>query len=119
MIENFSIYNILNEWKNNKLLQEKIKGNTIERYKHNNDDSEIDSSCSDSSCNKIMGLELGLFIIVSLIVLSIWFLALWSIWKYWDKLPEWAKIVSLIFLLAPRSGGPLFALLVVFFSKAN
>ena len=121
MIEKYSVYNILNEWKNNKLLHKQDK---IERYTHNSDNEDVDSSCDSScdessSCNKIMGLEIGLFIIVSIIMLSIWFLAAWSIWRYWDKLPEWARIVSLIFLLSPQSGGPLLTLLVVFFSKIN
>ena len=66
MIEKYSVYNILNEWKNNKLLHKQDK---IERYTHNSDNEDVDSSCDSScdessSCNKIMGLEIGLFIIV-------------------------------------------------------
>ena len=114
MIGDYTIYNIAKEWKNNKELHSYIKGNKFEGYRyghHGNDES------SSSSCQKIMGLDLSLFILVSIVVLLVWVFAFWSVWKFWDKLPEWAKIVSLIFLLSPSSGGPLLTLLVVYFSK--
>ena len=109
MNSEYTIYNILNEWRNNKNLHAYIKGNKIEGYKHHDE--------SSGSCSKVMGVDFRLFILLSIVVIVIWIFTVWSMWQYWEELPEWAKIVSLIFLLSPRSGGPLLALLIVYFSK--
>jgi len=115
MIEKYSIHNIIKEWKNNKDLHANIRGQKKENYKnHENEEEDI-----DSSCRKVMGVELHLFIFISLLVIIIWGFAVFSIWRYWNVLPEWAKIVGLITLLSPNSGGPLITLLVVYFSKED
>ena len=114
MIEKYSIHNIIKEWTNNKDLQAYIKGQKKENYNnHSNDDED------SSSCRKVMGIEFNLFILLSLLVIILWGFAIWSIWRYWNVLPEWAKIVGLITLLSPNSGGPLITLLVVYFSKED
>jgi hypothetical protein len=118
MIEKYSLHNIIKEWKNNKDLHSYIRGQKIEKYKNHMDD-DYDYEDIDSSCKKVMGLELNLFILISLLVIIIWGFAIWSIWRYWNVLPEWAKIVGLITLLSPNSGGPLITLLVVYFSKED
>ena len=114
MFGKYSIENFLKEWKDNKDLHAYLKGKETEKF------DKLDSPNSTLMATPnitILDMNFTSFMIISILLLLLWIFAAWSIWKYWDKLPEWIKIVSLIFLLVPKSGGPLLVLPVVYFGK--
>ena len=108
MLLKYSLFELLKEHnKNKKSIHAKLKGETIEGYTDSGDTA------------KILGLSVIPFLIVLLISLVIWIWALVATVKYWNQLPEWAKVISILGILPILPGGPIVTLVVVYIAKGG
>jgi len=99
-----SLYNYLVEYKNNKdLIKAYLSNQHIENY--------------TSGDNTILGFSIGIFLLLLLITFAIWIWAVVILVKYWNKLPDWAKVLGLIGVLPVLPGGPIMTLIVVYIGK--
>lgn len=102
MFKKYSFLNILNEYKKNYyIIQAYLSNKTIEME---NDDDK-----------KVMDLSIPLFLTLLIFYLFLWFFALYSLIKYWKKLPEWSQAFGIIGLMT--GFGPLLTILVVYIGK--
>lgn len=100
----YSLYDFLVKYKENKPeIDAYLRGQPIENYSSGN--------------KKILGLELGLFMILLLISMAIWVWAIVVLVKYWKKLPDWAKVVGVLGVIPSIPLGPVVTLIVVYISK--
>jgi hypothetical protein len=97
----YSMVNMCKEFNENKpLIESYFKNRSIEGY--------------DDEDTKIMGLGIFAFIVLLLVGLAIWIWALMSLMKYWQVLPDWAKVLGLLSLIG---GAPFITLIVVYIAK--
>lgn len=108
MNSQYTIVNITREFlKNKPLIDAYFKGQYTENYNNDNNAS-------------IMGMGIVAFIIFFLVAIGIWIWAIVSLIKFWNVLPDWAKIIGLISLLPILPvGGPIMTLIVVYIAKGN
>ena len=107
-----SLSTYIKEYKNNKsLIDSYLKNNSIEEYKHKNDDSDL------KPVGTILGMGIGLFLFFLLLVVGLWIWAIVVLIKYWTKLPTWAKALGVIGLVPGLPGGPVLTLIVVYIGK--
>ena len=100
-----NIFNVLSQFNKHKyILHAKMKGHSIEGF---TDDSTKDS---ESFFTSIGG------IIIITISLILWILALIVTIKYFNSLPVWAQILSILGLVG--FGGPFLTLIVVYIAKS-
>jgi fatty acid desaturase len=59
---------------------------------------------------RIMGLAVGIFVFVYLLMLVIFAWSLYAIIRYWKRLPLWAIVLSIVFLFI----FPIFSLVIVY-----
>jgi len=59
----------------------------------------------------IAGLAIGVFFAIFLIALGLWIWGIVLLSKYWNVLPDWAKVLGVIGILG---GFPLLTIIVVF-----
>jgi hypothetical protein len=103
---NYSLLEILNEYNENKVVIDAyLKGQSVENYDNVNDGSSM------------FGLGIGLFVSVLLISIGLWIWALWAVIHYWDKLPDWARIIGILGLLPIIPGGVIASLISVYVGK--
>lgn len=99
----YNIFNVLSEFnKHRYILQAKMKGESIEGYSDPRD--------STSFFTSVLGV---IFIIVALIL---WIWALVITIKYFNIIPLWAQILSILGLVG--FGGPILTLIVVYIGKS-
>ena len=99
----FSLYDFLVEYKEHKPeIDAYLHGQPIENY---------------SDDNKIMGLEIGLFIVLLLIGIFIWIWSIVVLVKYWKILPDWAKVIGVLGVIPAVPIGPIVTLIVVYITK--
>jgi hypothetical protein len=98
---NYNIFNVLSEFNKQKhTLITKLKGQSIEGY-------------SDDDPAPFFGTFFGILIII--IALAIWIWALVITIKYFNIIPIWAQILSVLGLFG--IGGPILTILVVYIGK--
>ncbi len=99
----YNIFNVLSEFnKHRYILQAKMKGETIEGYSDPGESGAFFTSI------------LGILIIIIALVLWIWALVITV--KYFNVLPIWAQILSILGLFG--FGGPVLTLIVVYIGKS-
>lgn len=102
-IGDYNIFNVLSEFnKHRYILQAKIKGETIEGYS--------DPGNSGAFFTSILG------ILIIVLALALWIWALIVTIKYFNVLPVWAQILSILGLVG--FGGPILTLIVVYIGKS-
>ena len=69
--------------------------------------AEDTDSVKDAS---ILGMAIGIFIFVYLLVFIIFAWSLYALIRYWSHIPNWAKVVSILFLFV----FPLFSLVIIY-----
>ncbi len=69
--------------------------------------AEDTDSVKDAS---ILGMAIGIFIFVYLLVFIVFAWSLYALIRYWSHIPNWAKVVSILFLFV----FPLFSLVLVY-----
>jgi hypothetical protein len=108
----YSILNLLNTYKKKKhVIDAYFKNKSVENYNDGCDDGCKDG-CDDQN-SQLLGLSVGVFITVFIISISIFIWAVVVTIKYWNILPDWAKILAIIGLLT-GIGGPIMTLIVVY-----
>ena len=102
MFGKYSVFNLLEEYKANRsLIQSYLKGDIIEGV----DGDPV-----------VAGMSIGLFVVIIAAVIFIWVWALTATVRYWNVIPDWAKVLALVGLFT-GIGGPVMTLLVVYVSK--
>lgn len=110
MLAKFSVQNVLGAWRDNKpLIDAYLKNHSIE----GNDDN------TTKKVGTIMGVGIGIFIIVALLVVVLWFWALYALIKFWALIPTWAKVIGVIGLFFGWTYGigTIITLVVVYATK--
>ena len=98
----FTLISLYNE--NKDLINAYYSGESIENFK--------------GEGGLIAGMGVATFITVLSVSLALWIWALVAIIKFWNYMPTWARVVSLLALLA-GIGGPVVSLIVVYASKTS
>lgn len=97
----YSLFNMLKEAKKNEVkLNAYFKGEIYEGL----------------NGNTILGLDIGLFVTLMVLMLVLWIWALVVLVVWWKDIADWAKILGILGLVFP-SIGPVITLLVVYISK--
>jgi len=102
----FELFKAYNDHKD--LIHAYYAGKSIEGF---NNDTRISIETS-----KILGLEIGVFVVVCIIAIIIWFVALATLIYYQNTMPVWAIVISWLCLLT-GFGGPIITLILVFVTK--
>lgn len=103
-IFNHSLYDYINAYNNNKhMIDNIIFNNSIEYYGNEN--------------TTILGMSVSLFVIGFLISLALWIWGLVLTLKYWQDLPDWAKVLCVIGLLPILPLGPIITIIVAYITK--
>lgn len=108
MLDKFSVKNILTAWGENRpVIDAYLKNQSIEGVNEN--------------AGKILGVGIGIFIVVALLVVALWFWALYATIKFWSSLPTWAKVISVLGLFFGWTYGigTIITLVVVYSSKRS
>jgi hypothetical protein len=84
-----------------------LSGQTIEGY--TNDDNET----------VILGMSVGVFVVISLIILAFYIWAIILLIKFGSTMPVWAVIISIICLLWGPFGGILITVILVYATKGT
>lgn len=93
--------------------------NMLKSYGKHSDNYTKDTKGCDCGCNvDTLDINRNVLMLLIFMFLILWVWAVIAVVTYWNKLPDWAKIISLITLLTD-SGGPIITLLVVYFSKSE
>jgi hypothetical protein len=58
-------------------------------------------------------------ILILWIAIILWFIALFLLVKFWNKMPVWARVLGLICLVPKVPAGPIFTIIIVLVSKRN
>lgn len=115
MLHKYSVKTLVTEWNKNKpIIDAYLKNHSIEGADGSSTGSEVGEKAA-----KILGWGIGIFIIVAIVVVGIWFWALFITIKSWPRLPTWAKVVSVIGLFFGWSYGigSVITLIVVYASR--
>jgi hypothetical protein len=111
----YSFFNMLKIYRDNREeITAYFKGQPVEGFHSNHHNSNHNN---DSNTFAAFG-GIALFMVFLLIAAGIWIWALVVTVKYWNILPVWAQIISVIGLL-PTGVGPIISLIVVYIGKAN
>ena len=114
-----SLYNYLLAYENNKDLIKAYLSN-----KHIESDTEtttnqVDTDKLVNNVATIMDYSIGIFIIGFLISLALWIWAVVILVKYWNQLPNWAKVLGIIGVLPVIPGGSIMTIIVVYIGKGQ
>jgi len=102
-LRNFTIINMIKSWNDNQeIIKDYIQNR--ERFIENNDTNKGAA---------IFGLSVGVFLIIFLLSIVLFFYSIYLLIVNWNILPDWAKIVGLISLFF----FPLFTIIVVLIAK--
>ena len=66
---------------------------------------------------KLLGLTIGFFITILVMVIIFWVVALVLLFKYWDQLTDAAKFIGVIGVMPFVPVGPLFTILAVIIGR--
>lgn len=100
----YSVLNLLKVYRDNKnVIEAYISGNSVEGL---DDDHEPFESYGG----------LFAFLIIVLITLPIFILSIVWTFKYWDILPDWAKVLAILGLFG-GNGGPIMTLVAIYIAK--
>ena len=118
--DNKSLIKTLNYIKDNKeIFQSALKGETIEHFKRKRKIKAQSGEETEEETGEETGVSITIIVIVILAII-IWMWAIYALILYWKILPDWAKIISLICILVPYTGGgPVIALLIIYISKGH
>ena len=106
LTQKYSLNNMLRVAQENKdLIQSYIRGSPIECYGSSEDDPLM------------LGMTIGTFLVILVLAFALWIWALVVTVKYWDVLPDWAKVLSVLGLLG--FVGPPLTLVVVYAGKGS
>ena len=106
-----SLYNCIKAYQENKsLINAYLKKESIENFNGDGD---------NSGGTKILGFEIGFFLLILAISIGLWIWAIVALVKYWKFLPSWAKVLGIIGVLPILPGGPIVTLLCVYIGKQN
>jgi len=101
----YSVFSLLKVYRDNKsVIETYLSGNTKEGL--DDDDHQPFESYGG----------LVAFLIMLLITLPIFIWAIVWTFKYWDILPDWAKVIALLGLFG-GSGGPIMTLVAIYIAK--
>ena len=64
-----------------------------------------------------MGLSAGLALIIILLAIVLWIVAIVLLFKYWNVIPSWAKVLGLLGVLPVVPIGPVVTIIVVLIGK--
>ena len=111
LVRIYSLPEIITMYRNNKhLIEAALKKQPIEGF------VKIRDANGDAVTTSV---GFGIFIVILLLLsLFIWIWALMVLIRYWDILPDWAKIVGLLSILGVL-GGPIVTLIVVYVVKGH
>lgn len=116
MLDKFSVKNILTAWQDNKpLIDAYLKNQSVEGFRMNA------SSDGGATAGKILGFGVGVFLIVAVVIIALWFWALYVTIKFWSSLPTWARVIAVIGLFFGWTYGigTVITLIVVYASKGK
>jgi len=108
MLSKFSVKTVLTAWRDNKpIIDAYLKNQSIEG--------------ANDNVGKIMGFGVGIFVVIALVVVVLWFWALYATIKFWSVLPTWAKVIAVLGLFFGWTYGigTVITLIVVYASKGK
>ena len=101
ILEKYSVYNMCKTYHENKsLVDAYIQNKSIEGYED----------------VKLLGVGIAIFVIFLLLGLVIWIWAIVILIKNWNVMPDWAKILGVIFV-TPIMPIPIATLLIAYLAK--
>lgn len=102
----YSLASLLQEYsKNKEIIHAYMQNKTVEGYEDPNTTASY--------------IGVGVFIAILIVSLIIWIWALVVTIKYWDHLPVWARVVSVLGLIPIIPGGPIVTLVVVYIARGS
>jgi len=81
----FNIISVTNAWNEN---QEMIQS-------YLNDPEGFDASISEQN-KTVMGVAIGVFIVLFIAIIIMFFWSIYALLKHWNYIPSWAKAVGLL-----------------------
>ncbi len=87
------------------------------REGYNDNDFDNDFDKDEKNAFKLAGLGTAVLLVILVISLILYVWALVILIKYWNALPEWAKIVGILGLIPAIPLGPLVTIIVVYIGK--
>ena len=112
-----SIYILFEKYKENKpLIDAYIKRQSVENFNGDGDGGDgIDPTTKTGG--SILGLSIGFFLLLLAVSIGIWIWAIVALIKYWDRLPDWAKVLGVLGLIPAVPLGPVVTLICVYVAK--
>lgn len=112
-----SIYILFEKYKENKpLIDAYIKRQSVENF---NGDGGDGFDPDPSTGGTILGLSIGFFLLLLLVSIGIWIWAIVVLIKYWNRLPDWAKVLGVLGLIPAVPLGPVVTLICVYVAKTK
>ena len=110
-----SIYILFEKYKENKpLIDAYIKKQSVENFNGDGGDGIDPDPSTDGA---ILGLSIGFFLLLIAVSIGIWIWAIVVLIKYWDRLPDWAKVLGVLGLIPAVPLGPVVTLICVYVAK--
>ncbi len=111
-----SIYILFEKYKENKpLIDAYIKRQSVENYNGDGGDG-IDPTITTTD-GTILGVSIGIFLLLLLVSIAIWIWAIVVLIKYWNQLPDWAKVLGVLGVIPAVPLGPVVTLICVYIAK--
>ena len=114
-----SIYILFEKYKENKpLIDAYIKRQSVENFNGDGGDGGdgIDPTTTDGT---ILGVSIGIFLLLLLVSIAIWIWAIVVLIKYWNQLPDWAKVLGVLGVIPAVPLGPVVTLICVYVAKTK
>jgi len=119
----YSLWNLLKEYNDNKhIIDATFRGDSLEGMTATTSSPSGDNSSSSSDCwdererRLICGMEVRAFTMAFYAMLLLWVWGLLALIEFWDKLYDWAQILSVVALVT--GAGPI-SLLITYSSRKS
>ena len=94
--------------------------NALAKYKKREKfDAKPASPMSSDELKELLGLGFGVFLVLFIVMVTLWIWALTILVKNWKNLPDWARIIGVLGVIPAVPVGPLFTIVIVYIAKGT